>query len=431
MRGGGSRDACLLRGVRAALAPLLAAAGVLFLPATAALAQAPTDSSRAARPAQPTPAAAAPRAAAPDPRYWSFVLLPIPTFNLVEGLGVALVGGWSFPSKPGVIARGISITPVGHISWSGTQGAGVYVDAPGYWRGWRLLAVGMAERWQRMPYFGMGNGSVYSDTLESDFGLQYYSYSLARLTAHVAVQRDLPGPFRLHLGAQFRRYGARPLADDTSFLGEEVAAGLPRDTGTFNGTEVRAGLLFDTRDEEMSPSHGVFLEAMAVQGLASAGDLDYRRYLFSAREFLSLNWTTVLALRQSVELADGHLPHYVAQERLTTWLPEDGFGSPTTLRSNLLGRWVAANKALGSIELRYKKWDYPVTETTPIRLWLLLFADAGRLWGDGERFQWKHWHAGYGTGARLQFSRGAILGLDAGWSPDAGIVFASAFSFGF
>ncbi|MEK7667224.1 MAG: BamA/TamA family outer membrane protein, partial [Gemmatimonadota bacterium] len=399
--------------------------------AAPALAQAPADSARAARPTAPAPSAAASQASAPDSRYWSFLLLPIPTFNTIEGLGVSLVGGWSFPSKPGPIPRGISITPVAHASWSGTRGVGVLVDAPGYWRGWRLLAVGMAERWQRMPYFGIGNGSIYSDSLESRFGTEYYAYSLSRLTGHVAIQRDLPGPFRLHVGAQWRRYGARPLAEDTSFLGEEVAAGLPRDTGTATGAEVRAGLLFDTRDEEASPSRGLFLEAMAVRGLSAVGDLDYRRYLLSAREFLSLSWTTVLAFRQSVELADGHLPHYVAQERLTTWLPEDGFGSPTSLRVNLLGRWVGANKALASVDLRYKKWDFPVTETMPIRLWLLLFADAGRLWGDGEGFAWKHWHTGYGMGARLQFSRGAIFGLDVGWSPDAGITFATAFSFGF
>jgi len=396
--------------------------------AVPAHAQAPADSARTPR-AAPAPHGARPEP--PDKRYWSFMLLPLPTFNTIEGLGVSLVGGWTFPSKPGRIPSGFAITPIAHLSWSGTKGIGVRVDAPGYVPGWRFFGLGMAERWNRMPYFGLGNGSVYNDSLFDRYGDEYYAYSLSRLTGMAAIQRDLPGPFRLHLGAQWHRYGARPLAEDTTLLGNEVAAGLPRDTGTTSALEVRAGLLLDTRDEEMSPSRGLFLEAMAARALPQAGDLDYRRYLLSAREFFSLSWTTVLALRQSVEISEGPLPHYVAQERLTTWLPEDGFGSPTTLRVNLLGRWVAANKALGSVELRYKKWDYPLSETTPVRLWLMLFADAGRLWGDGERFQWRHWHTGYGAGARLQFSRGAIFGLDAGWSPDAGINFATAFSFGF
>lgn len=366
-----------------------------------------------------------------DTRYWSFFLLPLPTFNMVEGLGISVVGGWSFPSKPGPIPKGISITPVAHASWSGTRGIGFLVDAPGRWPGWRLLAQGMAERWRRMPYFGIGNASVYSDSLFDRYGDEYYAYSLSRLSGVAAVQRDLVGPFRLHLGAQWHRYGARPLADDTSLLGEEVAGGMPRDTGATTGAEVRAGLIFDTRDEEASPSRGILLEAMAAHALPSVGDLDYRRYLLSARTYVPLSWTMSLTLRQTVELSEGHVPHFVAQERLTTWLPEDFFGSPTTLRVNLLGRWVGANTALASVDLRYKHWDYPVTETTPIRLWLLLFADAARMWGGGEEFAWRHWHTGYGTGVRLQFSRGSIFGLDVGWNPDSGIGFATAFTFGY
>jgi hypothetical protein len=363
-----------------------------------------------------------------DPDYWSFVLLPLPSYNALEGLGLFLTGGWRKSAPAGPVPVGISIEPLAQISTSGTRGAQLVFDEQGRWHGWRLLLMAGSLREQRAPYFGLGNGSVFVDSLERAYGVAYNTYSLLRTTALAAVRRRLAGPLHLQAGVQWRHYRAAPLPGRRSQLGDDLAAGVPLDTGSADGLELRAALLFDTRDEEASPTRGVFVEALYARGLEGGGDFAYDRYGLGLREFISLGEFTTLALRQSVELADGTLPFYVADERMTSWRPEDGFGGVTSLRAHLPGRFTGPNKALASVDLRYREWDSWLTPTTPIRLWFLVFADVGRVWGDGEAFSVSHLHAGGGVGVRLQVGRGGCFGFDLGWSPDAHVTFTTAAS---
>ena len=379
-------------------------------------------------PASPTPDSARAPGAAASADYWSFYLVPYPSYNALEGLGLYLVGGWRKAAPPGPIPTGISIEPSAQISTSGTRGAQLVFDQSGRWPGWRLLLIAGTVRWQRAPYFGSGNGSVVEDSLEDAYGVAYDTYSLTRTTALATVRRRIAGPLHLQVGAQWRAYAARPLEGRRSKLADDLAAGVPLDTGSAKGLELRAGLLLDTRDEEASAARGVFVEALYARGLEGPGDLAYTRYALGVREYIPITEFTSLTFRQSVEIAEGHLPFYVSMERMTSWRPEDGFGGLTSLRSHLPGRFTGPNKALLSADLRYRNWDFWVTQTTPIRLYFLVFADVGRVWGDGERFAPSDLHAGGGVGTRLQVGRGGFFGFDVGWSPDAGITFATAIS---
>jgi outer membrane protein assembly factor BamA len=176
--------------------------------------------------------------------------------------------------------------------------------------------------------------------------------------------------------------------------------------------EVRGGLLFDTRDFEATPTRGVFLEAVAAHAARGAV---YDRLLLSAREFVPLgeyqDW--VLAFRQTTELASGTVPLAVQYERLTSWYPEDGFGGSSSLRLYAPGRFLAPNRAIVSFDARYKVLDAPFP-TSPYRFWVLGFADAGRVWARGESpsLSGVHWSAG--VGARIQFGKGSLFGLDVG-----------------
>jgi len=412
------------------------------LVAAAALAGGLAGAGRAQAPAQPhAPAAdtARPRTLAADtsrprryplgnPDYWSYYLVPYPSYNALEGLGLYLVGGWRKAAPPGPVPVGISIEPSAQISTSGTRGAQLVFDEQGRWKGWRLLLMAGSLREQRAPYFGLGNRSVIVDSLEKAYGVAYNAYSLLRTTALAAVRRRVAGPLHVQAGVQWRHYRARPLPGRRSRLGDDLTRRVPLDTGSANGLELRAALLFDTRDEETSPARGVFIEALYSRGLKGAGDFAYNRYGLGLREFIPLTYVTTLALRQSVELSDGTLPFYVSDERMTSWRPEDGFGGVTSLRAHLPGRFTAPNKALVSADLRYRNWDFLMTQTTPIRLYFLVFADVGRVWGAGERFAVSRLHAGGGVGTRLQVGRGGFFGFDLGWSPDAGLNFTTAVS---
>ena len=363
---------------------------------------------------------------------WSFLLVPLPTYNSLDGLGVELAGGWWKSAPPGPIPTGAAINPGASISTSGSRTLSLTYDNPGRIPGWRLLGIVAYERFERAPYFGLGNGSARSDSLEAANGGErhYYRYSLARTSAIVAVERQVLGPVRVHLGAQYRHYRAMPLGGALTALGADLASGAAADTGSSNGLELRAGLLFDTRDEEASPSRGVLVEALAARALRGAGDFAYTRWAFEADEFVPAGLETVLAFRQSMQLASGTLPFYVAYERVTDWLPADGFGGAATLRQNIPGRWLGPNTALASVDLRHKYWDAAIG-LSPVRLWLVAHADVGRVWGQGERFQWSGLHSGYGVGAIGQFGRAALFGLEVGWSPDAHVQFGTTVTLGY
>jgi hypothetical protein len=373
---------------------------------------------------------AAPVTAQQRAEPWLFRLLIFPSWNGLEGFGASLLTGWRAPARPGPVPTTAAVELSGKLTTSGTRGVQLAYDAPGLWRDWRLLALAGVDRATRAPYFGLGNEPI-PDSLESPFYTKrYFRYSLLRTTALAAVQRRLTGPVRLMVGAQARHYRALPLDGDPTRLSDDLAAGLVTDTGSGDGVELKGGLLYDTRDEEASPSRGLLLEALVGRGLGGAGDWAYTRWLLGARQFIPLGEFTTLALRQTVELADRDLPFFIAYERLTGWRPEDGFGSPTTLRTHLPGRFLASNRALVSADLRYKKWDVPLPRS-PFRLWLLAFGDVGRVWLDAERPSLEDLHLDAGVGFRLQFSKGSMFGLDVGMNNDTGFEFGTSFVFGF
>ncbi len=360
-------------------------------------------------------------AARPDP--WFFRPLVYPSYNGDEGLMGYLSIAWRKGGNRLTPANSKSISVDTKLATSGTRGAALTFDAPGYWRDWRLLSQVGSERLQRAPFYGAGNTSTLSDS----FTTRYYRYSLLRTTLLAAAQRRIIGPLRLHVAAQWRHYHARPLKDSTAFaryLGPPTAT----DTMPQSIAEARLGLLFDTRDAEASPSHGVFLEVMADRAVSGA---NYTRWLLSAREFIPIGEfeQTVLALRQTAELARGTLPIPVAYERLTTWYPEDGFGGATSLRLFVPGRFVAPNRAVVSADWRHKVLDAPFP-TSPLRFWLLGFADAGRLWNEGESPSLSNLHWDVGVGARIQFGKGTLFGLDLGRTSEAfGFAVSTAFAF--
>jgi len=358
---------------------------------------------------------------APDP--WVYRVWLYPTYDGLEGFGGALSTGWRRAARPGPISSTAAIELDGAVTAAGTRTGQIVFDYPGLWPHWRFLALAGADRLERAPYFGLGNEPV-GDTADA---VRYFRYSLLRTTFLSSVERDLGHHLRAQVGTQVRHYHAQPLGGDTTLLLRDLAAGAVDDTGRTTGVELRTGLLFDTRDEEFSPSRGVLVEALMGRGV---GSLAYTRYRFEADEFAPLGEMTVLGLRQSVELADRDIPFYVMYERLTDWRPEDGFGGPTTLRATLPGRFLAPNRAIVSVDLRYKKIDFPLP-TSPFRVWLVAFGDVGRLWMNGEQPDLTGLHWDGGVGGFLQISKGSMFGLDVGVSGTDGFQFGSAFTFAF
>ena len=355
-------------------------------------------------------------------------------YNSLEGLSINLTGGWSKSAPRGPIPVGISIAPSASLATSGSRTISLTWDNSGRIPGWRLLAIVGYEHLTRAPYFGLGNATVVNDSFESANGgdAHYYRYALTRSTGIAAVQRRIVGPLRLQVAAQWRRYGVEPLGGAPTALSADLAHGVTADTGKYTSAEVHGALILDTRDEEASASRGVMLQLAVARALKGPGNFDYTRWSGDAREYISLAYDSsiVLTLRQAVDIAHGAIPFPIVYERLTTWRPEDGFGGATTLRQNLVGRWLGPNDAFGSVDLRYKWWDAAVG-LTPLRLWLVVHADAGRVWEQNERFRWTGMHSGYGGGAIAQLGRSTFFGMEIGYSPDAHFQFNTTVTLGY
>ncbi len=365
------------------------------------------------------------------PEEWRTNWIAYPAYNTLERVSLNGVIARRRTPRPGPSPLTASMELQGKISTSGTRGITALFDAPGYWPRWRLLVMGSAERTTRAPYYGLGNVFIDDSAETANGDLLFYRYRLVRTTVLAAAQRRVSGPVRALAGLQWRHYRAQPLAGGATRLGEDITAGVVGDTGSTDNLELRAGLLYDTRDEEGSPSRGVYLEAVGAHGLGGLGDFsDYSRWMVGARGFLPLGELTTLAGRVQYEFANGRIPFFVMYERLTSWRPEDGFGGSLTLRANLPGRWLAPNRALTSVDLRYRKIDIPFPRS-PVRLWLLAFADGGLVWLDGERPSTHNLQGGAGVGVRAQYSKSGMFGIDLGYSRDSKFEFATAFQFAY
>ncbi len=368
------------------------------------------------------------RRATPPEEPFVFRYLAYPAWDLLEGFSANGTFALRRPPRRGPIATTATIELTARVSSSGTRGAQLVFNYPGWWPGWRLITLAGIERAQRAPYFGIGNDTEVSDSLDRANGdLPYYRYSLLRTSFMAQVQRKLVGRTRLLAGVRWRHTRALPLENAVTALSDDLARGMVSDTGGMDMLEARYGLMLDTRNEEASPARGVYLEALGASSLSGPS---YDRWLFGARAFLPIGEFTTLAVRQQVELGSGGMPFHVQYERLTAWRPEDGFGGQTTLRTHVPGRFLAPNRWIASLDLRYRKYDIPLP-TSPVRLWLLAFADAGRLWESDEAFSLSGLHLDAGGGFRLQFSKGTLFGLDVGFNNDAiwGISLGLGFAF--
>jgi hypothetical protein len=362
----------------------------------------------------------------PPPLPYRFTLFPYPTYDDDEGLQLWLSTGWRRPTNrlPPPVSESIMLDA--RYAASGTRGASISYDRMGRTRAWRMYARLASERLNRAPYYGIGNETTEEDSLQ-DLDPPFYRYQLLRTTVYAVYEREVVRHVRLHAAMQARHYRARPLGPHTLYA-QDIAAGVVPESGSANSAELRLGAVYDTRNEELTPSSGAFLEGMWA---TSFGDRRYDRYLVSARGFVPLDEfrTWILGLRQTTELATGTVPFYISYERLTTWYLEDGFGGDRSLRLQPQGRYVAPNRWVASVDLRRKIYDLPLP-ASPVRLWALVFADAGRVWNPGEtpKLQGVHWSAGLGS--RLQISKGTLFGLDIGGS-DLGPSFAISTVFAF
>ncbi|MBN1208796.1 MAG: BamA/TamA family outer membrane protein [Myxococcaceae bacterium] len=327
----------------------------------------------------------------------------------------------------------------------------VSLDAPRFLGSdWRIGAELAYARTRFAPWYGLGNTATYvpefsdcedRDALEAnpdmcpgnpDFrGLRYYTYdhrSLPRIRLN--ARRELNDTWNLFLGYRLRmdRLRVRYSADDLGQTGdskliEDASAGMfAAHEGGLDGlvseriSEVIAGLQYDTRDLETSPTQGMFHEVSLRGGAGPIGSqFNYWGATLHARFFHPVipgYRRLVASWRGMFDVLGGDVP--------ISLLPvfgglenRDGLGGVSSARGILLRRYQGPAKLLLNAELRWtplsiEPWRQQFDFT------LAGFVDSGRVWSDLDFSEGGGLKTSAGGGLRIVWNREFVIRLDYG-----------------
>jgi len=300
----------------------------------------------------------------------------------------------------------------------------------------RLRATIRYRQQINVGYYGIGNAT--SDTKPwQDIDREaeperwaearrYNEYGMIRPELNVEALARISGPVFAY-GA-LRVWWTWPNITEGTKLAEDLASPDENLTRFLVGAErhgvveATAGLVYDTRDNEIAPNRGMFHE-LGVRGgptIEQAGG--YGGLHLQARFYGSLlgDWIVVAGR----VMADGLFgqPPFQELARFSGQWPDFGPGGATSVRGVPLQRYHGKVKLMGNLELRTKLIRFNFFKR-PLSAGLIGFFDTGRVWADWRREPTLDGEAlglavGVGGGLRIQWGGTFVVRADVGWSPD-------------
>ena len=355
-----------------------------------------------------------------DADYWFDVFYPkiyyTPTEGLTVGAYYAMIQPIRISDYGSPPPYRISLALDGQLSTSGSRILKFDVRAPGLANGWRFSARLKASRLAKSNYFSLGNSTVYEKDSITDTQPNFYRAIRTQYIFRAEAQRDLIGPLRALVGVKAENWRVSP-PDGPSVIANDLANQLdPTIDVATSDVSFRAGLIFDTRDDEVAPTKGVVVGAGV--GIADAdlvGDLTYTRVNVTAHGYWSPSPLLILAAR-AVGQAMGGTPrfgtYYLVEGGTRFYEALGGRATHRALRSN---RFLGRDKLFGNLEARYTLAAIP----TLYRISLVGFFDAGRVFESEDfRITTEGVHVGGGGGLISQLGRAGIAGFTVGYGRD-------------
>jgi hypothetical protein len=317
-----------------------------------------------------------------------------------------------------------TIQPRVFLTTEGRRDVYAFFDAPGLLsNGWRLSAFAGFERHLASPFYGLGNGTVFDETLSAEDGPNpsYYRFGVTRKTLSADIQRSFEGlPLRLLVGGGIVRADLVRVPDGigtTVFAGESTA-----DEQSWSNF-ARSGLVWDTRDRETAPTRGSWSEFLVtVVPSALGASSSYVRWTVNDRRYLALTESLVFAHRYLLQNVSSGAPVHDLSVVQSSFRQQEGLGGAKTVRGVLRNRFTGRGMLVWNAELRWRFWNFGLFGR-PSHMVLSAFMDQGRVWDDGvvvsELFS--DLHRGYGGGVRLGMGENFVVAVDAGTSVDTGL----------
>jgi hypothetical protein len=271
-------------------------------------------------------------------------------------------------------------------------------------------------------YHGIGNASRAEPNADAERDL----FQRTHPAALARVRLPLGGPLHAVLGTlythSFISYGPRSnLARDLASENERVRELLHVHAN--QGLHLlEAGMLLDTRDDELCPSRGQ-LHSLKLRVSPWSTGFVPDRYLqinVTARVYAPLRTDRlVLAARLIADVQAGEVPFF----ELARYDETSALGGANGVRGIPGDRYHGKRKLFGNLELRAILASFHAGRSAYV-LGATGFLDGGRLWADlspapdldGTGLGFKY---GAGGGLRLRKGQTFVLRADLAWSPDA------------
>jgi len=343
-------------------------------------------------------------------RVWRGNFYPYGYYSSTDGVWGAAHYGLSSPlgftEQPQLNAAAVSLDA--GASTQGSYSLVLDAQAPAYWNGWRLGLTLTAARDNRLGFYGLGNDTPFASDSVSASAPYFYKVSRTHAGARLTMQRRVLGPLRLFVGATIERTDFRALPGGSVFRQDLATRVVDSTAIPVTDHSVHAGIVLDTRDNELAPHAGVFLE-----GLVATGP-DYTRTTATLRVYLHPLARLVIAGRVAGE-GMGRSPPLAAQ--LSMESSERAFvavGSYHSLRGFYDARFVGPDKLLGGLEARYALLLAP----SVLEVIVVGFYDGARVFSPGEQFRitTTGLHTAGGGELAFRFLRNSLLvvGVEAG-----------------
>ena len=296
----------------------------------------------------------------------------------------------------------------------------------------RLMPGLFVERHVNAGYFGLGNATPAIPFPDGTVGRRYHSIT-EEVRLRLNARFPLRGRFDGMVGLQLRytdadAYAYSKLASDAAII---EADGRPRIFGLdpIASAIPAAGLVYDTRNDEISPRSGVYdiIGVRAGLGVPAGAGTSNRgmRYFGGSvvlRRYTPLVGPLVLATRFVGDFIAGNAPFYDLVQGVT-FTPIDLIGGHGGLRGVPNGRYTGKIKMLATLEVRSQLVTFGLLGQR-FRVGAQAFGDVGRVWNDfrsdpvrdGRGLGLKY---GVGGGVYFIWGTAAVIRMEVAYSPDA------------
>ena len=247
---------------------------------------------------------------------------------------------------------------------------------------------------------------------------KYNKYHIRSPKWFLSTYLDITSIFRLFIGAEFKYTRLMPWGGEQfdlnghSYTANQTlieAENLQNQDGWVNS--VKAGIAFDTRDHEVDPRRGIFIDytVRCATFLLGSG-FDFIRNTLGARFYVTPVKDLTFALRIAYTTTTSDTPFHEKGNFDFMYETQSALGNNRTLRGYPANRFIGNTMTNGNMEIRY---EFAQTKTAGqlFEFKVLAFIDTGSVFDNpDDPFRiWNYYHTGAGGGLAIVWNQSFLL----------------------